>query len=255
MQAIRKSLRGTARQMLIPLVERATSQAILYKLDIWFGNVSTNEHIMEKFYTAYQQEGESVTAFASKLEMLLQIAINNGHVTPLARNDMLRSKVWTSLSNESLKSQTRHKYDSIKDFHLLMREIRMVDLELSAKDNKTPKAKVQNQSLQLSLPNNDKIEKLSEQMEKVLKKINDLKGQMKTCSSNVNTFSGQNEYYETDSRPHSGEEQRFQGSRFQGSRRRGFIGRGGYRSRGNRGTFGETRYNYNQNDSADGLNT
>ncbi len=116
LQAIRKALRGMARQVLIPLGETASSADIVAKLDGLFGNVSSNESVMQRFYAETQKENESVTAFGCRLESLLQIAIENGYVSSLAKNDMLRSKFWTSLRSEQLKSQTRHKYDSTKSF-------------------------------------------------------------------------------------------------------------------------------------------
>ena len=61
--AIRRSLRGTAKDLLIPLGERASISAILQKLETFFGDISTNEMIMQEFFNAYQKSGESVTAF------------------------------------------------------------------------------------------------------------------------------------------------------------------------------------------------
>ncbi len=137
LQAIRKSLRGTARQILIPLGESASSSGILAKLDGLFGNVSSNESIMQTFYTASQRDGESVTAYGCRLESLLQTAINNGHVSVSAKDDMLRSKFWSGLRSDALKSHTRHKYDSIKTFDVLLREIRAIDFELGMAHSKS----------------------------------------------------------------------------------------------------------------------
>ena len=43
---------------------------------------------------------------------------------------MLRHKFWQSLSSEKLKSQTRHKYDTVFNYDKLLREIRMVEKQL-----------------------------------------------------------------------------------------------------------------------------
>ena len=59
------------------------------------------------------------------------MAIENGHILANAKNDMLRHKFWTSLASEKLKSQTRHKYDTISDYNCLLKEIRMVDKEIN----------------------------------------------------------------------------------------------------------------------------
>ncbi|XP_069125490.1 zinc finger CCHC domain-containing protein 12-like [Argopecten irradians] len=92
LQAIRKSLRGIARQTLIPLGLRATLSEILRKLDTFLGNVASDEVVLQQFYSATQKEGESVTAYGCRLEALLQLAINSGHINSAARDDMLRSK-------------------------------------------------------------------------------------------------------------------------------------------------------------------
>ena len=86
MQVLRKSLRGTARRALISLGENATLSEVLEKLDMLFGNVATNESVMQSFYNENQKAAENVTTYACRLEALLQVAVENGHVTQVARN-------------------------------------------------------------------------------------------------------------------------------------------------------------------------
>ena len=129
--AIRRSLKGTARKIMIPLGETATVSDILVKLDAMFGDVSTKGMLMQEFFNAQQRADESVTCFGCRLETLLQTAIDNGHLSRDAKNDLLRHKFWTSLRSDQLKSQTRHKYDTVLDYNSLLREIRQVEKELS----------------------------------------------------------------------------------------------------------------------------
>lgn len=191
LQAIRKSLRGTARQMLIPLGESASSSQILEKLDGLFGNVSSNEAVMQRFYTTVQGDNESVTAFGCRLESILQLAIDNGHMSLHAKNDMLRSKFWTSLKNERLKNQTRHKYDSLKSFDALLREIRVVDLELTAADslahtpNPAKQKHAQHHTVQLDAPDQStKIDKMSEQMTQLMEKLKTMEKKIESYENN-----------------------------------------------------------------------
>jgi len=130
-QAIRKSLRGTAKMSLVSLGESASADAILGKLDSNFGDVSTNEMLMQEFYNSFQRPGESVTSFGCRLENLLQRAVAQGCILSAATNDLLRQKFWKSLASDSLRAQTRHKYDSIGEYNELLREIRLVEKELS----------------------------------------------------------------------------------------------------------------------------
>lgn len=60
-QSVRRSLRGRAKQMLIPLGEKARLRYILEKLDILFGEVSDNGMIMQEFFGAYQLPSECAT--------------------------------------------------------------------------------------------------------------------------------------------------------------------------------------------------
>ncbi|XP_021341185.1 uncharacterized protein LOC110442076 [Mizuhopecten yessoensis] len=130
-QAMRRSLRGIARRMLIPLGDKATSREILYKLDSLFGDISTHGMLMQEFFNSSQKPNESATAFGCRLESLLQPALENGSLHKSSKNDLMRHKFWTSLSSDKLKSQTRHKYDTLTGYSELLREIRVVEKELS----------------------------------------------------------------------------------------------------------------------------
>ena len=61
LQAVRRSLKGCARKMMIPLGELASVADILEKLDAMFGDVSTRGMIMQEFFNAKQKSVESVT--------------------------------------------------------------------------------------------------------------------------------------------------------------------------------------------------
>ncbi|KAH3814679.1 hypothetical protein DPMN_143185 [Dreissena polymorpha] len=84
------------------------------------------------FNNASQKVSENVTADGCRLEALLQVAVESGHVSSVARNDMSRSKFWTGLRHEKLKILTRNKYVSMFDYHSYLKEVRSVEHELSA---------------------------------------------------------------------------------------------------------------------------
>ncbi|XP_033761514.1 uncharacterized protein LOC117343278 [Pecten maximus] len=122
-QAIRRSLRGTARRMLIPLGSTATPTDILEKLDMLFGDISTHGMIMQEFSNCSQRPDESATNFGCRLETLLQTAIENGSLQPLSKNDFLWHKFWTSLYSDKLKSQKRHNSKARQDTSMTMSQI------------------------------------------------------------------------------------------------------------------------------------
>jgi uncharacterized protein YutD len=62
------------------LGEKATFSDILNKLDTLFRNVSTNESAMQSFYSESQKPSENVTSYGCRLEILLQVAVERGHI-------------------------------------------------------------------------------------------------------------------------------------------------------------------------------
>lgn len=196
LQVIRRSLRGTARRTLISLGEHASSCDILDKLDILFGEVSTNESVMQSFYNASQKISENVTAYGCRLEALLQVAVESGHVTVAARNDMLRSKFWTGLRDEKLKILTRNKYDSISDYNRLLREVRSVEHELSASSNISASVNLAQQSLPVDKKT---IDDLASKIDLLMNKMLSLEKQIQekpkeTPSASNNNYFSRNRY-------------------------------------------------------------
>ncbi len=96
------------------------------------------------------------------------------------KDDMLRSKFWSGLRSDVLKSHTRHKYDSVKTLDVLLREIRAIDAELNMSHSKsstgsTGKTKtVQHQPVQHPVPVSSEqgaIDKLSQQMSQMMERM------------------------------------------------------------------------------------
>ncbi|XP_062577691.1 uncharacterized protein LOC134239537 [Saccostrea cucullata] len=129
LHSVRSSLKGLAREMLIPLGEFATVNVILMKLEDFYGNVSTAENIMQNFYSDHQKEGESIVAYGSRLEQTVSKAVRLGHVDVVAKDSMLRSKFWSGLRNPQLRNASRNKYETIKEFQTLLREVRQIEQE------------------------------------------------------------------------------------------------------------------------------
>ena len=96
-QAIRKSLKGQAKKVLLPMGSDATVDQIIQRLEGVFGNVATPKSIIQEFYTVYQKQDESVASRGLRLEEILQRAIDKGQVRLEDRDDLLRDKFWRSL--------------------------------------------------------------------------------------------------------------------------------------------------------------
>lgn len=108
LQALRSSLHGTARLMIVSLGQSVSLSGILTKLDAMFSDASSKEELLSDFFNAVQRPDETVTLFACRLETLLQTIIDKGELPLGARDDLLKHRFWAGLSSLSLKAQTRH---------------------------------------------------------------------------------------------------------------------------------------------------
>lgn len=179
LQAIRTSLRGDARTMITTLGERATVTDILGKLDGFYGMVSTCETLMQNFYSDYQKDSDTIVQYGSRLEQTLSRALRNSNMESATRDAMLRTKFWTGLSNQQLKSSTRHLFDSIKDFQLLLREIRKVEQEEASNIRPAGKQKVVQQHYGQTSDISD-VAQLSKQ-------LNEMMGKMKAMEKKIDS--------------------------------------------------------------------
>lgn len=171
LQSIRNSLRGCARDVIIPLGENATVDQILDKLEGFYGIVSTGATLMQTFYNDFQAENESIVVYGTRLEQTLSRAVTHGHIEIAAKDSILRSKFWTGLRSQQLKNSTRHLYDSSIDFKSLLREIRKVESEDASSSRPVQKQKAQQQSSQAETESKE---------DKILKQLSDLMDRMKS---------------------------------------------------------------------------
>ena len=72
LQAIRRSVKGEARESLLSAGETASSEDILKKLNGIYGTVASNESILQQFYLEKQREEENVAQYIIRLENMLQ---------------------------------------------------------------------------------------------------------------------------------------------------------------------------------------
>ena len=138
-QAIRKSLKGQAKKVLLPMGPTATPSDIIKKLESVFGNVASGEAVLQEFYTAEQSADETVADWGLRLEEIIRKALDKGHVEEASKNEMLRNKFWRSLYNQDLKNATRIYFESEKRFEELRRKIRAEEYEMNTKRSKEEK--------------------------------------------------------------------------------------------------------------------
>ena len=105
LHAIRESLKGKARSLLLSLSEHATAKNIIDKLDGVYGNVYSSQALLEKFFKEIQQPIQSVTEYGMKLESIIQSAVEEGDISIVAKNQMLKSNFGQNLETRYLKIQ------------------------------------------------------------------------------------------------------------------------------------------------------
>lgn len=195
-EAIRNSLKGKARTVLLHLGEWASISDIIAELEAIYGNVATSERLKEEFYCTRQQPNETVAEYSLRLERLLTNA--NLDLDRQSKNDMLRNRLWSGLRDDELRNVTRYKFESISDFNILRRELRQIEEDF--KSHKSPPSTSVPTSYSIpsvptapSTSSNPVSEipcsvKMSAVEHKILQQLEELTVQMKKLNTRVETM-------------------------------------------------------------------
>ena len=138
-QAIRHSLKGQAKKVLLNINPTATPKEIVTKVEDIFGDLSSKQSKMTDFYTAEQYYNESVAEWGLRLEELIQQASLKLHLTNEDKDEMLKEKFWRSLYDKDIKNATRSSFENKDSFEKIRRKARAEEHELKQQ------LKVQNQ--------------------------------------------------------------------------------------------------------------
>jgi hypothetical protein len=130
LQAMRRSTKSLAADVLLHLPASATVANILARFDQMFGCVQPTELQYESFYTARQRTGESVVAWACRLEQIINdLRMADKTLGSDATNNMLRSKFWSGLSAPAARDALRHLRDNNATFTDLLVAARQFEAE------------------------------------------------------------------------------------------------------------------------------
>ncbi|XP_052799847.1 uncharacterized protein LOC128231276 [Mya arenaria] len=175
LEAIRRSLKGKARLVLLHLGELATVGDILSELEGIYGNVHSTEKLKEQFYSAKQEVNESVADYSLRLEQLL--STSNLQLDPHSKNDMLRNRLWSGLRSPELRNVSRYKFESVSDFNTLRKELRVIEQELGSVVSVKPVGNKQ--------PTETVGQHMSVVEHKMLQQLQELSTQMKQLSTRM----------------------------------------------------------------------
>jgi hypothetical protein len=163
MSAFRRSLKGTASEVLLHLGEDVKVKAVLEKFDIVFGNVFAIEQLLEQFYSASQKVNESVALWGCRLEEIVENAKQRKAINSDSVSNMLRSKFWSGLVNSPVKEALRSSYNSGASYVGLLREARVVEMEFQSKS--------QSQTTCQQVSAGSDVESINSKLDSLLSKI------------------------------------------------------------------------------------
>ncbi|KAH3699903.1 hypothetical protein DPMN_074865 [Dreissena polymorpha] len=133
MLGLRRSMKGTAGDILRRLGPGASLHEVLKKLESTYGNIESQESVMRKFYSC-TQGAEEVTAYASRLEDLFARAIELKAIKR-GNDEILKQVLFQGLKLD-LKHIAQYKYDTIDDYDRFKIELRRLEKDLQMTDKK-----------------------------------------------------------------------------------------------------------------------
>lgn len=240
-QAIRNSLTGQTRKILLTLNPAASTKEIVQKLENIYGNIRSGESMLSEFYMSKQRKEEGVSDWGVRLEGIVQTAIDKGQISENQRDRMLKTRFWRHLYDEDLKNATRMYFETVGSFAELRRLVRREEYEIKAtksgdseKHIEQPTRKVEIQQVQGEEP----VKLLSAMLTR-MKKLEEQIAEMKRENQErkkLENGSARKPYAET--------EEETKGSRNVGPRGRAQF-RGGYSGRRGSNTWYRNRYHTN----------
>ncbi|XP_045206361.2 trichohyalin-like [Mercenaria mercenaria] len=131
-QAVRNSLCGQTRKILLTIPPSTTTRNIIDKLESVYGNVRSGESVLTEFYMARQKRDEGIAEWGIRLESIIQTAIEKGHIQESQKDEMLKTRFWRQLYNEDLKNATRMYFETARTFEELRRKVRIEENEMKS---------------------------------------------------------------------------------------------------------------------------
>lgn len=94
LQAIRRSVKGEAANVLMRLGTSASIDEIIHKMNSIYDTIDSGQRILGQFYSAEQEENETASQWGCRLEQLINKAVLRGEVEKSNVDEMLRHAFW-----------------------------------------------------------------------------------------------------------------------------------------------------------------
>lgn len=172
LQAVRRSLRGTAADVLLNLGHQVEVSEVLRKMEQVFGNILPPEKLLEQFYSSQQREEQRAAVWACRLEDTLT-QLRSKKSAPLSAEgaaDMLRTKFFSGLRPGLVITSLRYRFDSSAPYEDLLVAARVAEME-EEKDKK--EVKVQ-QATAVDKSTGIKLDSILKQLESMQSRLDDL---------------------------------------------------------------------------------
>lgn len=190
MQAIRRSARGAALDVLRNTAHDNSVASMMERLDLIFGNVQSSDYLYEEYWKARQSDQEPAAVWGCRLEELLSQLTEKGAVDSESRCAMLRSKFFHGLRMETMQARLQHYFDNGASYETLLRHARQLEAGPGGGD-KVPKAKVASVQPSRDVSSDADVAK---KLDLLLREMNTLKSEvdsLKKSQSTAATGSGQ----------------------------------------------------------------
>ncbi|XP_033730826.1 uncharacterized protein LOC117320329 [Pecten maximus] len=174
-QAVRRSLRGEAANTARGMGSSVALQQVLDNMTGNYGNIAAAEDLLAKFYSAKQEDSESVTSWASRLEDILDRAKTRCELTQSQVTEMLRTKFWRGLK-KSLRDVTGHKFDTIQDYDKLRIAVRQIEQADASPEKPKP--------VKVAIPHNEDIKEMKALVKDLTTEMSKLKQDLVSLQKN-----------------------------------------------------------------------
>jgi hypothetical protein len=161
-QAVRKSVKGLASEVLMHLGGKSSLQELVNKYDVHFGNTLSLEQLLQDFGKTEQTVDQSITSWGCQLEDLIQEIKTKSTFLPDTLADMLRSKFWSGLRSQHLKEALRPSFDQKFSYEDLVKKARTIETETEKLPLACTNKKVQ--SSQQAVTDSNKLDEILRQL-------------------------------------------------------------------------------------------
>ena len=130
LNAVRRSLRSPAADLIVHIDRHATVKELLRKLETVYGNILTGQTILQKFYSEKQSASETIAEWACRLEDLAYTAEEKKMVERAAVEGMLKAQFYSGIKHQRIKDALRQQRNALS-FEDLVVQARELEEEYS----------------------------------------------------------------------------------------------------------------------------